>query len=325
MKNVLYFDHQLNLRLLTNEEADDNSIWIAIETDAFANQTLEVVVNGATTSYSLESSTATETQIPDSLWATGGDTTFRLTNASYTAEYQKITFPEVLTTDAALYEVSDGAYKLQGQTAGDASAYATQVVAYTNARGYEITTRQIRVISVDFTVSNEDTTGVFNCTILLTASDITDEALCTARIMYNRVMDEIFVPVQTLKNGQHIITIHYPLTTILALSNNNLSVYLSIDDGQIDIQQGAIWASVLAAGLTASEWQWDGRIDIDESWTNVHITNMTFDENAVTDGVVMNIQVPIGGTFIERYQNVNIPSMTAASVTDNVSITFENV
>ena len=323
MKNTLYFDNQLNLRLLSNEENDLNTVWIDIETDSSANQTLQILLNGQTTSISLESSSANDVELPASLWAVGGDTQFRLVNGSFTSEYQSINFPEVLTTDAALYEVSTGANKLQGQQKDDASSFATQIVAYTNARAYEITTRQIRVISIDFTVANENTSGVFGCTICVEASDITDSALLTARIMYNRVFDEVFVPIQQIENGKHIITIHYPLRTMLSLSANNVSVYLSMDSGTLDIEQGAIQASVLAAGLAASEWEWDGRIDIEEAWDqNVPFPSMGVIES--TDSVVFNVQVPMGASISESYSNVSIPRMTVQSATDNVSIVLED-
>lgn len=323
MKNTLYFDNQLNLRLLSNEEDDLNTVWIAIETDSNANQTLQILLNGQTTSIALDSSTATDTEIPASLWALGGDTQFRLVNSSFTSEYQSINFPEILTTDAALYEVSEGSYRLQGQQKDDASAYATQIVAYTNARAYQITNRQVRVISIDFTVSNENTSGVFGCTICVEASDITDFANLTARMMYNRAMDEVFIPIQKIDNGKHIINIHYPLRTMLSLSANNVSVYLSMDSGTLDIEQGAIQASVLAAGLTASEWEWDGRIDIEEAWDqNVPIPSMGVIEG--TDSVVFNVQVPTGASISESFSNVSIPSMTVQSATDNVSIVLED-
>ena len=114
MKNIVYFDHELNELLLVNEENDVNSIWIGIKTDANTNQKLTVTGAGTTVEYSLASRSDTLTEIPAELWTLPGSTTFRLSNSGFTSAEASITFPEIINTDSSLYAEDTLSYAMQG-------------------------------------------------------------------------------------------------------------------------------------------------------------------------------------------------------------------
>lgn len=263
MKNTIYFNSRFEAELLENEENPLNSIHIAIATDANTNQALEVKVGGRLYTFEIESSESVDFDLEDDYWAVGGNTEIRLTNDAFTSEWVIITFPEVLTTDATLYEAEPGVYVLQGQDAPDMAQFKTQIIRYTNTRGYNIGLAPIRVISIDYTCNNEDVSALFSATINLEAQDIEDTAIVTARVIVNRIKDEYFIPEQTVKNGRHVLTISYPIERVAAFSTNNISITLSVNQGTIEIEQLQILASVLASGLLTTD-KWSGYIDIEE-------------------------------------------------------------
>lgn len=302
MKNIIYFNSRMEAELLENEENPLNSIYIDIATDANTNQALEVKVGARTYTFEIESSEDVDFELEDDYWAVGGDTEIRLTNDGFTSEWITITFPEVLTTDATLYEAEPGAYVLQGQEE-DLSQFRTAVIRYTNTRGYNIGLMPIRVISVDYTCNNQDVSALFSATINLEARDIEDTAVITARVIINRIADEYFIPEQTVKNGRHVLTISYPIENVAAFSTNNISVSLSIDQGEIEIEQLQILASVLASGLLATN-KWNGYIDIEEAAEAFEIPELA--PTAAIDAIGVQVISPASIAITENEQKAAI-------------------
>lgn len=114
MKNALYFDNLFECVLLVNEAREGNTIWLEVETDAHADQTLEILIGEELTTISLTSSTKNAVQLMPALWNLGGTTQVRLSNANYVSEYVVLKFPTVINTDSSLYYTSEGHYSMQG-------------------------------------------------------------------------------------------------------------------------------------------------------------------------------------------------------------------
>lgn len=303
MKNTIYFDSRFEAELLENEENPLNSIHIAVNTDANTNQALDVRVGGRVYTFEIESSEAVDFELEDDYWAVGGDTEIRLTNDAFTSEWITITFPELLTTDATLYESEPGVYMLQGQEGKDLSQFKTQIIRYTNTRGYNVGLAPIRVISIDFTCNAQDVSALFTATINFEAQDIEDTAVITARVILNRITDEYFIPAQTVKNGRHVLTITYPIERVAAFSSNNLSLSLTIDHGTIEIEQLQILASVLASGLLESN-KWNGYIDIEEEVELFEIPELT--PTAAVETISVTVASPASITITETEKTASI-------------------
>lgn len=303
MQNTIYFNSRFEAELLENEENSLNSIHIAITTDANENQALDVRVGGRVYTFEIESSEAVDFELEDDYWAVGGDTEVRLTNDAYTSEWITITFPELLTTDATLYESEPGVYILQGQEGKDLSQYKTQIIRYTNTRGFNISLTPIRVISIDFTCNAQNVSALFSATINFEAQDIEDTAVITARVILNRITDEYFIPEQTVKNGRHVLTITYPIDQVAAFSSNNISVSLNIDHGTIEIEQLQILASVLASGLLESH-RWNGYIDIEEEVELFTIPEL--EPTAAVETISVTVASPASITITETEKTASI-------------------
>lgn len=290
MKNIIYFNGNMEPVLLVNEEAELNSIYIDIETSAATNQILQIGLGSNVYSYSIPSSTSVDFQLQDALWAIDGSTRFRLVNDEATSEWFTIDFPETISTDASLYEETSTSYAMQGQTSQQESTVETRLVVYTNERGYSIDDIQTKIIMISFLVTKSDTKALFNATISLEVTGVTDTATLTFQFMKNLIRDTIFLPAQTVKNGKYIITLSYPISDLAANVAHALSVFLSIDEGTVEIAQQQIQASILASGL-ASTNAFTGIIDIEDSTGDFTFAQITKDSAGV-DSVTITTQRP---------------------------------
>lgn len=260
MKNTLYFNSDFSVDLLENVEDSINSIFLNIKTSSALNQKLDIKVREVITTVDLASGVTTNYELAGTFWASGGNTDIRLRNNDGIGPWISIEFPETLSTDATLLEVDATHYKFNGQE-NEEEELKTKVIAYRNLREYNIGSELVKVVEIKFASVLENTAGVFNTTINFEASGIVDSATVTARIRANRAFDELFIPMQIVKNGKHVLTISYPVLDIVQDNSNQIDVYLQIDSGEITIEQGNLLASLVASGITGASG-FSGEIDV---------------------------------------------------------------
>lgn len=260
MKNTIYFDDSFTPVLLENEESDAgelmNTIFLRFRTTDATNQKLYITVRNAEFEEELEPSTDYDFRLEGAYWAAGGVTKLQLKNDELVSAFTQITFPEIISTDAALLE--DGgfshAFYLQGKEDKD-EELRQQVITYANGTEYNITPESVlpKIIEIKFASVLANTQALFNATINLAASQIEEAGDITFRIRVNRVFDETFIPIQTVRNGRYIVTISYPIRNVSQNDRNQIDVYMTTSAGNIQIEQGQIRASVTASGLSSSE------------------------------------------------------------------------
>lgn len=288
MKNTLYFNKDFSVDLLENIEDDLNTIFIDITTSQALNQKLNVRVRGVTTTFNLLSGQHQSLELEGTYWAVDGITELQFTNNDTTSPWYSIEFPEVMTTDAMLLEVDETHYTFNGQENKE-EELKTQVIAYRSTRDYNIGADLVKVVEIKFASVLDNTSGVFNTTINFEASNISDSATVTARIRLNREFEELFVPMQIVKNGKHVLTISYPVLDILQNDSNQIDVYLQIDDGEIKIDQGNLLASIVASGLTQGAG-FSGEIDVLDIIETINLSEISVNDQ--TDSVTITNYVP---------------------------------
>lgn len=257
MKNSIYFDETFAPVLLVNEESDPNgtrnTVWLDFQTGDGSNPYLEIYAGDVQYTVALDPETKYIYQLAGLYWAAGGVTSIRLVAGGSASEYVYITFPDIINTDAALLEENEEnhSYFMQGKT-DDAAELKSETIKYTNGRDYNIGQQMQKVIEFIFSSANANATGLLTATILITASNITNKGVITVRIRVNRTFDEVFIPMQTVENGKHIITICYPVSGISQNNRNQVDIYLQIDDGAIEILQQQAIATLTASGIATS-------------------------------------------------------------------------
>ena len=302
MKNTLFFDADFVPELLENEEAatDElrNAIFLHFTTSAALNQKLQITVRGALFEIALDAETEYDYQVNGIYWATGGTTSFRLVNDDGASEYTYINFPEIITVDAALQEedVENNLYYLQGKE-DKTIEFRSETASYTNGREYNITTLT-RFVQFVFASKVAQATGLLTLTLTLNCSGITDEATARFHIRVNLIMDEVFIPTQTVKNGSYIITICYPVENIAQSDRNSIDVYLEMSEGVGQILQGGAVATLTGSGVLGSS-KFTGLIECIDLTQAFAISDSIIVEG-VTESLQIGSQLPVGATLADE-------------------------
>lgn len=193
----------------------------------------------------------------------------------------------------------------------------TVVYSFMNVSPYTIKSSPTQVLSIDFT-SKESTTAMFLGEFLLniiaddeertldgiaTYADDTEEATTIKKSVKYSFTDkktpellvtykvngdtvDTFYPEKACINGKHILTLFYPLSSVIENSENTFEVYLSITGGTLTIGELQIRATISGQGLVAGIGDWNGRINITETFESVAFTGMDFSFDALTDSVM---------------------------------------
>ena len=317
MKNIFYFDDSYEMTLLLNEECEDNCIFFIVDTGAAANQYLDIVCNKQNTSQLLESGKRNVIQLSGERWATGGCTTFRLRNDSITTEWYNIDFPETMSTDMCLCETSEYHFAAQCQKSEfDVNEIKSSTLVYTNTRDYFIDSSPKKIIYIQYTVVQE-VNATFTVTISLKATGIEDTANITFKIQVNKLYDATFTPTQKITNGEHIITLHYPLIDPVVNNTNTINVFAEVDQGQVIINQEKIKATLTATGLM-TDIKWDGTIEIEETYKPITIDSLELKTMTENNATAVK-DTPTYKGISQSMNKISLGSLALMNMTDSVT------
>ena len=261
MKNTLFFDDSFTPVLLENEEADageqQNTIYLRFRTSAEENQRLHITVRYAEYDEQLEPETDYNFELAGEYWASGAATLIQLLNDNFISQNTQLTFPDIISTDAALLEDGEfaNAFYMQGKEEKD-EELRQQVIVYTNGREYNIQPSaqdMQRIAQLVFSAALRGTNALLVITVILTASEIEDTADLAMHFRVNRVFDEIYIPEQTVRDGKYIITVNYPILNIAQGDRNQVDIYMTTTAGNIQIEQGKCKATITASSITTSD------------------------------------------------------------------------
>ena len=323
MKNTLFFDDTFTPELLENEETvaneTRNTIWLHFTTSDATNQKLQITVRSALYEIDLTAETEYNYQLIGQFWATGNVTSIRLVNDGFTSEYIYITFPEILSTDAALQEVDGGnrEYQLLGKTS-EALDLKADTAVYRNLREYNITTLT-RIVQFVFACTQARTNALLTLTLTVTFTGITTETLVKFHLRTNLIMDEIFIPTQTVKNGSYIITICYPVENVSQSDRNQVDVYMEVGEGNAQILQENAIATLTGAGVQGSS-KFTGLIEC------IDITNRFEIADGLTviapaESINISKQIPVGDDLTDTVTELSIAELPITdTMTDTVRI-----
>lgn len=261
MKNTLFFDDSFNPILLENEESDageqQNTIFLKFRTSDSENQRLHITVRYAEYDEQLDPETDYIFQLAGEYWASGAATLIQLRNDDFLSQITQLTFPDVISTDAALLEDGEfqNAYYMQGKEEKD-EELRQQVIVYTNGREYNIQPSaqdMQRIAQLVFSAALRGTNALLVITVILKATEIEDTADLAMHFRVNRVFDEVYIPEQTVRDGKYIITVNYPILNIAQGDRNQIDVYMTTTAGNIQIEQGKCKATITASSITTSD------------------------------------------------------------------------
>lgn len=149
MQNTFFCEDDLTVDLLEAMETGSNTIFVDFDADATASQTLTVTAGTQVTTIAVTPSAHNNLAIPSAFWASGGNTTIKLTKGGTDAKTITITFPPELDTDAACFRKEGGTaqdYEIQGTW--DIAQAISEISNTTTEVRTELTAVEIAAISV---------------------------------------------------------------------------------------------------------------------------------------------------------------------------------
>lgn len=141
---------------------------------------------------------------------------------------------------------------------------------FVNAYDINILSTPTEVISINY-VAVEDTTAMFMAQVLLETTPAEEEEDVILKVTYKKGLEEetTFYPIETYKEGKHILALLYPIT-VGENSDNTFNVYMNIiGGGSAVIKAGDIRATISGQGLAAGLNIWDGKINCEDDFADL--------------------------------------------------------
>lgn len=139
---------------------------------------------------------------------------------------------------------------------------------FVNAYDINVASTPTEVISIAY-VAVEDTTAMFMAQILIETTPDDEEEDVILKVTYKKGLEEetTFYPIETFKDGKHIMALLYPIT-VGQNTDNTFSVYMNIiGSGSAIIKAGNIRATISGQGLAAGLNIWDGKITVEDEFS----------------------------------------------------------
>ncbi len=180
----------------------------------------------------------------------------------------------------------------------------SDILYYTfiNAASYTVADSEtVTIIDIKF-VSSVAANVMFFAEILLEVA--ADDTIGTVTYSLNGTGVNDYHPVETWKNGKHIMSLMYMLQ-IDENSINRWQVKLTASGGTITINEGNIRAVVYGQGLVAGV-EWDGYITIEETLTDIVIDASGIVVDKLTDSMLTTLIDPETSTLTETLSDIAI-------------------
>lgn len=92
------------------------------------------------------------------------------------------------------------------------------------------------------------------------------KAVCYVTFEMNDTVNILHCPVETWHSGKHILSLCYPIESIVPNVTNTFNVYLRVENGTGSVGVGDCIASISGQAMGAAS-AWDGKIEIEEKFT----------------------------------------------------------
>lgn len=144
-------------------------------------------------------------------------------------------------------------------------ANKTIVYDFVNASPISIGSSPVEAMLITF-VSREETSAMFLAEVLIDIK-AEDNSRPVLTVIYRMNGDEIadFRPAQACHEGKQILTLFFPIGSVLANSENTFSMYLEMEGGTGSIGEAQLRATLSGQGLVAGIGDWNGRISVTET------------------------------------------------------------
>ena len=180
---------------------------------------------------------------------------------------------------------------------------------FVNAYDINIWATPTEVISINY-VAVEDTTAMFMAQVLLESTSAENEEDVVLKVTYKRGLEEetTFYPIETYKDGKHILALLYPIT-VDEKTDNTFNVYMNIiGNGSAVIKAGNIRATISGQGLAAGLNEWDGKITVEDEFSDLSWNVTEYSVDRFADNPSIRIEGPMHPNLSQNIGRISLGS-----------------
>ena len=126
------------------------------------------------------------------------------------------------------------------------------------------------------------------------------EVLCYVTFELNDAVITVHCPVETWHSGKHILSLYYPIESIVPNITNTFNVYLRMENGTGAVGIGDCIASISGQAMGAAA-AWDGKIEMEEKITRFVIGG-GMDAKSITDTLAAQIIEYVQRSYTDQVQ-----------------------
>lgn len=150
-----------------------------------------------------------------------------------------------------------------------------QVIVEVNAVLEERTVNAKGIINIPMPEVNEETGEIIENIVSVEAEipfswQEDGNTVCYVTFEMNDAVNTLHCPVETWHSGKHILSLYYPIESIVPNVTNTFNVYLRLEKGTGSVGVGDCIASISGQAMGAAP-AWDGKIEIEEKFTRFMI------------------------------------------------------
>lgn len=126
------------------------------------------------------------------------------------------------------------------------------------------------------------------------------KVLCHVTFELNDTINTLHCPVETWMSGKHILSLYYPIESVVPNITNTFNVYLRMENGIGAVGIGDCIASISGQAMAAAA-AWDGKIEIEEK-IGRFVIGGGIDAKGITDTVATQIIEYVQRSYTDQVQ-----------------------
>ena len=126
------------------------------------------------------------------------------------------------------------------------------------------------------------------------------KVLCYVTFELNDTVNTLHCPVETWMSGKHILSLYYPIESVVPNITNTFNVYLRMENGTGAVGIGDCIASISGQAMAAAA-AWDGKIEIEEK-VGRFVIGGGMDAKDITDTVATQIIEYVQRSYTDQVQ-----------------------
>lgn len=142
-----------------------------------------------------------------------------------------------------------------------------------------------------------------------------NDLVITVNYLYDNVLLDSRIPIETLQDGKHILSLFYPIN-VQDMQQHTFEVWLECEGGRVVIEAYQALNVLVGQGLTGNLW--DGSINAEDNVLPIEIPTLIL--KAFTDIAEVSMQQPTSGAPSDNIARFTLPTLSIVSFTESAGV-----